>query len=128
MGRPALKVLAGSGGADERRETLRRLYATYGGTVYERCRYLLKDRTRAEDAMQEVFAKALTHLPEFRAEASPLTWLVKISTHHCLNLLRAERASWRRLFAQRERARPDSAGGPQLLEMRDAVLKLLGRL
>jgi threonyl-tRNA synthetase len=39
--------------------------------------------------MQDVFAKALTHFATFRAEASPLTWLMKIATHHCLNILRA---------------------------------------
>jgi hypothetical protein len=71
---------------------LQELYTRYGGSVYGRCRYLLRDPMKAEDAMQDVFAKALTGMPGFRAEASPLTWLMTIATHHCLNLLRADRA------------------------------------
>src|SRR2546421_2766752 len=106
---------------------MRDLYAQYGGAVYGRCRYLLKDPTAAEDAMQDVFAKALEHYRGFRAEASPLTWLMTIATHHCLNLLRGERAGWRLRFEREERARSDAAGGPQALEHRDLVRKLLDR-
>ena len=55
---PALKLI--DGGQKDRRAFLRELYSTHGGSVYGRCRYLLKDATKAEDAMQEVFARALT--------------------------------------------------------------------
>jgi RNA polymerase sigma-70 factor (ECF subfamily) len=78
--------------------------------------------------MQDVFAKALTHLGEFRSEASPLTWLMKIATHHCLNVLRAERAPWHQRFRRQEESRGEGHGGPQLFEDREAVRKLLGKL
>ena len=42
--------------------------------------------------MQDVFAKAMGNLSGFRSEASPLTWLMKIATNHCLNHIRTERA------------------------------------
>jgi RNA polymerase sigma-70 factor (ECF subfamily) len=108
-------------------DPIRELYLKYGGSVYGRCRYLLRNDTKAEDAMQDVFAKALEHHATFRAEASPLTWLMKIATHHCLNLLRSERAGWRRRFERDERARSPVTEGPQALEHRDLVVKLLGR-
>jgi RNA polymerase sigma factor (sigma-70 family) len=123
---PILHVIAGEKGADAR-APLRELYEKYGGSVYGRCAYLLRDRTKAEDAMQDVFAKALQHYDGFRAEASPLTWLMKITTHHCLNLLRSERAGWRDRFERDERAKSDSHDGPRALESRDLVLKLLAR-
>lgn len=129
MTRPVLQVVAG--GADKAADTkaaLRELYARYGGSVYGRCRYLLRDAAKAEDAMQDVFARALTHWSEFRSEASPLTWLIKIATHHCLNLQRAERAPWHQRFAREEEMRGEGHGGPQLLEDRDAVRKLLGQM
>src|SRR5450432_991405 len=88
---------------------LRELYSRYGASVYGRCRYLLKDAARAEDAMQDVFAKVLTNVEGFRAEASPLTWLTKIATNHCLNLLRAERAPWRKAFEEQELAGAERA-------------------
>lgn len=111
---------------------LRELYGKYGAAVYGRCTYLLKDSAKAEDAMQDVFAKALVNLDGFRAEASPLTWLTKIATNHCLNLLRAEQAPWHRSFEVEERARAARAvhegpvSGPRLFEDREAVRKLLG--
>ncbi len=99
--------------------------------MYGRCHYILKDRSRAEDAMQDVFAKALEHWNGFRSEASPLTWLMKIATHHCLNLVRSDRAGWRSRFEREERARattlPATIGGLQSLEMRELVTKMLAR-
>ncbi len=71
------------------------LYRRHAPAVYGRCRWLLRDPEAARDAAQDVFARALRALPEFRAAASPATWLMRIATHHCLNLLRAARAGWR---------------------------------
>jgi RNA polymerase sigma-70 factor (ECF subfamily) len=124
---PHLRVVTGTAPA---LPSLRELYQKYGGSVYGRCVYLLRDKSRAEDAMQDVFAKALQHQEGFRGEASPLTWLMKITTHHCLNTLRSDRAGWRDRFVVEERQREEShlaGGGPQLFELRDQVRKLLGR-
>ncbi len=112
----------------DRRAFLRELYTKYGGSVLGRCRYLLKDAARAEDAMQDVFARALTHVDEFRADASPLTWLMKIATHHCLNQLRSERAGWRQWFERDAAARPEGHGGQGEMETRDLVRRLLTRV
>jgi RNA polymerase sigma-70 factor (ECF subfamily) len=124
---PILHVIAGDKDAEDARAPLRDLYKKYGGSVYGRCAFLLRDRTKAEDAMQDVFAKALEHYAGFRAEASPLTWLMKIATHHCLNVLRAERAPWHQRFRRQEQARGEGHGGPQLFEDREAVRHLLSR-
>jgi RNA polymerase sigma-70 factor, ECF subfamily len=121
--RPALELIRG--GEAEAKASLKALYARYGGSVFGRCHYLLKDRAGAEDAMQDVFAKALTHWEEFRSEAAPLTWLMRIATNHCLNMLRAERAGWKGRFESQERGRSEGVGGPQLYEVRDAVRKAL---
>src|SRR3954471_20519351 len=126
MSQPVLEMVSGGKPADSR-AALRELYTQYGGTVYGRCQYILRDATKAEDAMQDVFAKALTHLAEFRSEASPLTWLMKIATHHCLNVLRAERAPWHQRFRRHEQTRSEGHGGPQLFEDREAVRHLLSR-
>ena len=55
--RPELRVVTG-GKADDARAALRELYSRYGGSVFGRCQYLLRDRAKAEDAMQDVFAQA----------------------------------------------------------------------
>jgi RNA polymerase sigma factor (sigma-70 family) len=128
MTKPVLTVISGGQAASESGAALRELYARYGGTVYGRCQYLLGDKAKAEDAMQDVFAKALTHWQEFRNESSPLTWLIRIATHHCLNVIRAERAPWHQRFARETRARGEGHGGAQAFEDRESVRKLLATL
>ncbi|MCP3165571.1 RNA polymerase sigma factor [Myxococcus qinghaiensis] len=124
---PALRVIPG-GPQPDRRDVLRDLYTRYGGSVMGRCRYLLKDATKAEDAMHDVFARALIHADDFRADASPLTWLMKIATNHCLNQLRSERAGWRQWFERDAEARSEAHGGAGELETRDLVRRLLSRV
>jgi RNA polymerase sigma factor (sigma-70 family) len=125
MVRPALEVIEGGKGAG--RAFLKELYSKYGGAVYGRCQYLLRDATAAEDAMQDVFARALSSENSFRGEASPLTWLLKIATHHCLNVQRANRAPWRHQFADEVKHRGEGTGGPHEAEQRDLVQKALAR-
>lgn len=123
---PQLHVLTGGKG-EERRATLAELYHRYGGSVFGRCRYLLKDEAAAEDAMQEVFARALLAQDGFRAEASPLTWLLKIATHHCLNVMRSAKAPWWQRFTREQTAMSLSEDGVRVAETRDWVRKVLSR-
>ena len=74
---------------------LAELYERHAAAVYGRCRYLLRDDAEARDALQDVFVKVLHALPQFRAAASPSTWILRIATHHCLNLMRTKKALWR---------------------------------
>lgn len=97
---PELRLVTGGASTPSARDWLQQVYSKHGGSVLARCRYLLKDGTAAEDAMHEVFARALTSRDGFRAEASVLTWLISIATNHCLNVMRAERAQWRDQYAQ----------------------------
>ncbi|HWI58220.1 MAG TPA: sigma-70 family RNA polymerase sigma factor [Bacillota bacterium] len=49
---------------------------------------LLRHQQDAEDVTQQTFLSALEHLPEFRQEASFLTWLLRIATHAALKIIR----------------------------------------
>lgn len=64
------------------------LYAKYGGLVLRRARAMLGDEHLARDAAQEVFLKVVRSFGEFRAEASPITYLYRVTTNHCLNVVR----------------------------------------
>jgi RNA polymerase sigma-70 factor, ECF subfamily len=125
MARPALEVI--EGGKSAGRAWLKELYSKYGGAVFGRCLYLLKNPTAAEDAMQDVFARAMANEASFRGEASPLTWLMKIATHHCLNLMRGDKAGWKNEYTQQELVRGEAHGGPQALEARDVVRRTLSK-
>lgn len=86
--------------AKEQRQTLRELYEMHAHRVYQRCLYFLRDPAAAEDAMHDVFIKANKNLASFRGEASALTWLSRIATNHCLNVIRAKKAAWHDKYRQ----------------------------
>lgn len=64
------------------------LYVRYAHVIHYRARNILGTDEDAADAVQETFARVIRHWEQFRAEASPLTWMYQISTNHCLNQLR----------------------------------------
>ena len=90
--------------------------------MFGRCRYLLRDDDAARDAVQDVFAKALRALSEFRAAAQPGTWLLRIATHHCLNVLRAGRARWKDQLTQLAKDRRHESVPPDRRELVRALL------
>jgi RNA polymerase sigma-70 factor (ECF subfamily) len=71
--------------------TVEQMYARYGAAIYSRCMRLLKDEPAAEDATQEVFLKVLRHAASAPAANGLMPWIHRISTNHCLNLLRDAR-------------------------------------
>ncbi len=64
------------------------LYERYGHVIQHRCRRILGNDEDAMDATQETFARVIKHYDAFRQEASPLTWMYRISTNYCLNQIR----------------------------------------
>ena len=64
------------------------LYRKHGRMVFRRARALLGDVQAAHDAVQDVFIRALGARAEFESAASPVAWLSRITTNHCLNRLR----------------------------------------
>jgi len=77
--------------------------------------------------VQEVFLRAVVHAGEFRGEASPLTWLYRISTNLCLNRLRDRKQHLPiELF---ESALPERSQTPEARAVsRQAAVALLGDL
>ncbi|MFH1809926.1 MAG: sigma-70 family RNA polymerase sigma factor [Pseudomonadota bacterium] len=108
------------------REVLRELYELYATRVYSRCRYLLRDDEEARDAMQDVFIKVLGNLEGFRGQASRLTWITRIATNHCLNILRARKARWKTDLLQlgkvAEQTRDDEHSQIERLDLLRALL------
>lgn len=67
------------------------LYRRYGDLVLGRCRTLLRNEADARDAVQEVFLKVHRYRESFRGDASPSTWLFRITTTTCLNRIRGRK-------------------------------------
>ncbi|MFB7517292.1 RNA polymerase sigma factor [Streptomyces sp. NPDC056144] len=81
-------------------------------------------RAEAEDAVQDAFVSAWRGLPEYRGEAGFRTWLHRIVTNRCLNLLRARRPA-ADLDAVAEPAAPEHQSSPvRAAESQAAVREL----
>lgn len=76
------------------------LYRRYGGLVRKRILRFVPP-SEADDALQEVFERAAAKAHTYRGEASPLTWLLKLATRHCINRLR-DRSRHEELWEERK--------------------------
>jgi RNA polymerase sigma-70 factor (ECF subfamily) len=59
--------------------------------LYRLARGILRRDDEAEDVVQETYARAFAHLPDFRGESSLSTWLSRIAMNEALGRLRRER-------------------------------------
>ncbi|MFD8208815.1 RNA polymerase sigma factor [Streptomyces sp. NPDC059695] len=87
---------------------------------------LLGNRAEAEDAVQDAFVSAWRSLPEYRGEAGFGTWLHRIVTNRCLNLLRARRPA-ADLDAVAEPAAPEHQSSPARAAESHAAVRDLAR-
>ena len=70
------------------RNFVHELYQRYGHVVFHRCRGLLQNEEEAREMTQEVFIRLLDRGDGLTGQASPLTWMYRVSTNLCLNRLR----------------------------------------
>jgi hypothetical protein len=61
------------------------LYRRYGDLVIGRCRSLLGNDADAHETAQEIFLRLWRYRHGFRGDASPATYLFKVTTTTCLN-------------------------------------------
>ena len=78
-------------------DDIKALYEQYSHWIFNRAKGLLKNEERAWEATQDVFVKVMQHGDKFRGESSPWTWLYRITTNHCLNLIRSHK-NWMKAF------------------------------
>lgn len=64
------------------------LISTYEKTIYTLCLKILRDSEEAYDAAQEVCIKVWKQLEHFEGSAKLSTWIYRITTNQCLDILR----------------------------------------
>lgn len=101
--------------------TIEQLYRRYGPTVLRRARAILGNEDMARDLLQEVFVQVVEQKGRFRGEASPMTWIYRITTNLALNRLRDGR---RRDQLLRERQAPPGTMEP-VVEARLTLASIL---
>lgn len=84
---PDADVLVGLRAGDER--ALRELMARHLDRIHALAARLLGDAALAEDVAQTVFLKTWQMAPQWKSgQARLLTWMQRVATHHCLDMLR----------------------------------------
>lgn len=79
------------GPKDDMQIIFTQLVETYQKPLLNLCYMTLRDRTQAEDAVQEAFLRAYRALPAFRGDSSHKTWLTRIAINVCRDW---QRSGW----------------------------------
>ena len=79
-------------------ETLTRMVTQYQDAIRRMCCLYLRDRSAAEDAVQETFLKAYRSMDAFRSECTERTWLMSIAINTCRDM---NRSAWLRHMERR---------------------------
>ena len=91
-----------------------RLVVAYQTPVYNLAYRMLGDAGEAEEAAQETFLRAYTHLRSYDPQRPFRSWLLSIGSHYCIDRLRRRRITW--LSFEDEIAAPD--GSTEFTEVR----------
>lgn len=70
------------------------LVRLYERPVFNLAYRMLGDGSEAEDAAQEAFLKAYANLYRYDASRPFKTWLLSITSNHCIDCLRKRRLTW----------------------------------
>ncbi|MDB5562617.1 MAG: sigma-70 family polymerase sigma factor [Hyphomicrobiales bacterium] len=74
------------------RTAFRTLYERTSAKLFGVTLRILKDRSEAEEALQEIYVKIWQRADRYVAgNYSPISWLVAVARNHCLDMLRARR-------------------------------------
>ncbi|WP_228078719.1 RNA polymerase sigma factor [Streptomyces profundus] len=88
------------------------LVRRHGPPLLRLAGHLLGGSADAEDAVQDALVSAWRRLPEFRGDSSFRSWMYRIVTNRCLNLLRSRRPV-AQLEAVPEPAAPAAQASPE---------------
>jgi RNA polymerase sigma-70 factor, ECF subfamily len=73
--------------------------------LYRIARGILRNESEAEDAVQEAYVKAFTHLGDFRGDSSLATWLSRITMNEAWGGCDANVRLWTSKVSKRDAAR-----------------------
>lgn len=76
----------------DRKEACRLLVEAYGSEILGTCISRMSARAGGEDAAQDVLARALVALPNYRGSGGLRPWLHRIAANRCIDLLRSNRS------------------------------------
>ena len=93
-----MSVVKGPGDAQAFEKRFEEMVDQYQNALLRMCYIQLRDRSLAEDAVQETFIKAYRNLSAFEGKAGEKTWLMRITINTCRDM---NRSGWMRLMDRR---------------------------
>lgn len=124
-----MSCVTGPNDAQSRKQAFETMVETYQTALLRMCCLYLRDKTLAEDAVQETFIKAYHSMDSFRRDSSEKTWLMRIAINTCHDI---NRSGWLRFVERKftpedlpEPAAPLEEGEEELVA---AIMKLPLRL
>lgn len=106
--------------ADGDRAALRLVYEETAAKLFGVCLRILKDRSEAEDVLQDIYLNIWRKAAAFDADrASPITWLVAVARNRAIDRLRASKVA--RRSAPLDEAAEIADGAASAFETLDAV-------
>ena len=81
-----------------RKQAFEQLVNQYQTALLRMCCLYLRDKSLAEDAVQETFIKAWRSMDAFRGDSSEKTWLMKIAINTCRDI---NRSGWMRFIERK---------------------------
>lgn len=114
------------------RAALRLIYQDTSAKLFGVCLRILRDRSEAEDVLQEVYLTVWRRAAAFDpARASPITWLVAIARNRCIDRLRSTGAARKAPIEEAQEIRDPHPGAEALMENAEQQQRLrdcLGQL
>jgi RNA polymerase sigma-70 factor, ECF subfamily len=106
------------------RAAFRALYSATSAKLFGVCLRVLKDKTEAEDVLQEIYVRIWLNADRYQvSEYSPITWLVAIARNLCIDRLRARRPASREI-SEAEDIADQSATPEQAAELKGEAGRL----
>lgn len=97
------------------------LFRAHGPLILRRATRLLGNETEAEEAVQDVFIKAMGAFERYDHRQDVINWLYRITTNHCLNLIRSRKRRRAAMLAYREAPRREATRAVDLTTLRALI-------
>jgi RNA polymerase sigma-70 factor (ECF subfamily) len=79
-------------------ETFQRIYESYHKDIFQFLFYMVKDKSQAEDLVQEVYIRVLKSYKSFEGRSSEKTWLLSIARHVAIDWFRKQQTLKQRML------------------------------
>lgn len=103
------------------RKDVAQLFRTYGPLIYRRALRLLNNEAEAEEAMQDVFIKVMGAIDRFDEQQDVIHWLYRVTTNHCLNVIRGKKRRRAAMQAYRDAPRRQNSRVVDLTTLRSLL-------